>query len=144
MIKEVEKPIETLVIKEVPIPVERVVENIITQEVPVERIVIKEIPVPIERVVVKDVQVFHFCAAFVLGTPQQKTARAGREGGLFSNERGQRKTLHAKKISPSPALPPSLGGAATGTQRSPDLVWVCRCQSRGWWSALSRSLWSES
>ena len=46
-----------LVVKEVQVPIERIVENIITQEVPVERIFVEEIPVYIERIVVKDIEV---------------------------------------------------------------------------------------
>ena len=46
-----------MVVKEVQVPIERIVENVITQEVPVERIFVEEIPVYIERIVVKDIEV---------------------------------------------------------------------------------------
>jgi hypothetical protein len=93
VIKEVEKPIEKLVIKEVPVPVERVVENVIIQEVPVERIVVKEIPVPIERVVVKDVQVCivyvnFFCFHFwnrAAANSDEESRKGG--GGIYSQAR---------------------------------------------------------
>jgi len=57
VVKEVKVPVEKIVIKEV--PVERIVVKEVIKEVrvPVEKIVIKEVKVPVEKIVVKEVKV---------------------------------------------------------------------------------------
>ena len=65
--REVEVPVEKIVIKEIPVevPVERIVEKIVTKEVPVDRVVYKEVEIVKEVEVIKEVPKIEYrCAAY--------------------------------------------------------------------------------
>ena len=51
----VEKPVETIVYKDVPVPVQMSNERVVVREIPVPIEVVKEIPIPVERIVYHEV-----------------------------------------------------------------------------------------